>query len=430
MKNQTKRYPTLTQIGILVLLTQFDFAQQGTCGNGIVEDSEQCDDYDIISGDGCSKFCRIEEGFACYNNKDDYANCNVYCGNNPAQNCSDGNKDSGDGCSVGCLVEEGHFCEVSILSSKGRCYEFRPFFMETDQYDFTNYQKCLMFAELFDATQFTASPSFDQMTNETVTCNKISRCPNATTSNPQTCSWDRKLAVSCLEMPNGEAKIRVQTNSLPNHCFRKNIVGIAINGVPIYTGSSEYDNDAFFPASYGVNSVPPSLEIDTCLGSIGSSKYYHYYSFSNCIFPSSHSTLLTQSLCKNLQDCSSDPMAYSIQFQEDKVQGALPIGIAKDGHMIVGPYKADGLLWQPCDVDLCNGAVVDGNYVYVSTLFHPYTVGCWGPGATARKFKQQCTQQAKICSDQFSSISQATYNIAHSLLMIILTVSLINLYLI
>lgn len=63
-----------------------------------------------------------------------------------------------------------------------------------------------------------------------------------------------------------------------------------------------------------------------------------------------------------------------------QLQTKIPIGIAKDGRIIYGPFKSDGTLWQPCDVDVCNG-VRDGNYYYyVATMFHPYLVGCFGPG--------------------------------------------------
>ena len=37
----------------------------------------------------------------------------------------------------------------------------------------------------------------------------------------------------------------------------------------------------------------------------------------------------------------------------------LPIGLAKDGHIIYGPYRIDGTLWQTCDVDICNGRMID-----------------------------------------------------------------------
>lgn len=55
------------------------------------------------------------------------------------------------------------------------------------------------------------------------------------------------------------------------------------------------------------------------------------------------------------------------------------IGIAKDGHVIIGPYQSNGEIWG-CNRDVCNGAFVDGSYVYVGSDQFPYVVGCWGPG--------------------------------------------------
>jgi hypothetical protein len=75
------------------------------------------------------------------------------------------------------------------------------------------------------------------------------------------------------------------------------------------------------------------------------------------------------------------------------------IGLAKDGRLIYGPYKTGGLLWDTCDVDICNGRWMGNFYSYVSTNFFPYTVGCWGPGnspidsnmhASCSKYPRQC----------------------------------------
>lgn len=56
-------------------------------------------------------------------------------------------------------------------------------------------------------------------------------------------------------------------------------------------------------------------------------------------------------------------------------------GLAKDGHVIYGPYNADGELWTCDDIDVCNGfTLADGSYGYASTTTFPYAVGCWGPG--------------------------------------------------
>ncbi len=37
-----------------------DDVPQGTCGNGVVEYDEQCDDGNLVNGDGCSASCRTE----------------------------------------------------------------------------------------------------------------------------------------------------------------------------------------------------------------------------------------------------------------------------------------------------------------------------------------------------------------------------------
>lgn len=46
----------------------------------------------------------------------------------------------------------------------------------------------------------------------------------------------------------------------------------------------------------------------------------------------------------------------------------------------MGPYKEDGQRFGCNDIDVCNGAFVDGQYVYVGTSTFPYVLGCWGPG--------------------------------------------------
>jgi len=58
------------------------------------------------------------------------------------------------------------------------------------------------------------------------------------------------------------------------------------------------------------------------------------------------------------------------------------MGVAKDGHKIMGPFVDDAVI-DDCDVDACNGMFdSDENYVYMSTTFHPYFIGCWGPAYT------------------------------------------------
>src|SRR5262249_8555592 len=63
----------------------------GTCGNGILEPGEQCDDGNVVAGDGCGPTCHFE-----------------VCGNgivDPGEQCDDGNTAAGDGCSPTCQRE-------------------------------------------------------------------------------------------------------------------------------------------------------------------------------------------------------------------------------------------------------------------------------------------------------------------------------------
>ena len=65
------------------------------CGNGELNPGEECDDGDVISGNGCSSTCQDEDGVQT-------------CGNNIpeiGEECDDGNTNNGDGCSSTCLAE-------------------------------------------------------------------------------------------------------------------------------------------------------------------------------------------------------------------------------------------------------------------------------------------------------------------------------------
>ncbi len=75
--------------------------------------------------------------------------------------------------------------------------------------------------------------------------------------------------------------------------------------------------------------------------------------FSPCIY--SNELKNVAALCSSDPLCNSDPRKHSIAYVPEHLQTKLPIGLAKDGRVIYGPFRADGTLWQPCDVDICNG---------------------------------------------------------------------------
>jgi len=63
------------------------------CGDGVVDDPEECDDGNTADGDGCSAHCLRED---------------MPCGNgvvDAGEDCDDGNRIDGDGCSSTCRLE-------------------------------------------------------------------------------------------------------------------------------------------------------------------------------------------------------------------------------------------------------------------------------------------------------------------------------------
>lgn len=78
------------------------------CSSGLIRGGEDCDDGNLIDGDGCSSFCRVENGFTCDNGSGPSV-CSSSCGDGiidrANEECDDGNRQSGDGCSTSCQFE-------------------------------------------------------------------------------------------------------------------------------------------------------------------------------------------------------------------------------------------------------------------------------------------------------------------------------------
>jgi cysteine-rich repeat protein len=67
-------------------------AGDDVCGNGLVDDGEQCDDGNAVDGDGCSAVCTMD----------------AVCGDGKMEGpeqCDDGNAVDGDGCSKTCTKD-------------------------------------------------------------------------------------------------------------------------------------------------------------------------------------------------------------------------------------------------------------------------------------------------------------------------------------
>jgi len=80
----------------------------------MVEAEEECDDGNVLPGDGCSDICLVEGWPPC---TPDNAWCfvTIVCGNGvleAGETCDDGNVTSADGCSSACEVEPGWACPM------------------------------------------------------------------------------------------------------------------------------------------------------------------------------------------------------------------------------------------------------------------------------------------------------------------------------
>ena len=76
---------------------------------------------------------------------------------------------------------------------------------------------CQDYASKFDNTCSSAA-DFSSVPTSSVTCtNSYGVCAGSESSG--SCTWDRKLCVTCRN-DSGTVKIRVQTNGLPNHCYK------------------------------------------------------------------------------------------------------------------------------------------------------------------------------------------------------------------
>lgn len=80
------------------------FAETTSCGNGLVEEAEVCDDGNTLDGDGCDRNCRP-----------------TLCGNalrTEGEECDDGNAENGDGCDENCTFSR---CGNGIVGGGEEC---------------------------------------------------------------------------------------------------------------------------------------------------------------------------------------------------------------------------------------------------------------------------------------------------------------------
>ena len=256
---------------------------------------------------------------------------------------------------------------------------------------------CYALAATFSTTcavNATAPSSITATGGISVTCNtgfNNATCPGVWFNN--TCVFAHKLCVTCA--PGSPVRIRVQSNGLPRYCpnapqpiseqnidFTVNfnpdvsvqapaysptnvsaldaivcnlqsqssappgsnlvsngaplntLAGVSIDGVAILNVNSANNVDPFYP----VGNISAE-SVDLCLGHPNPQNIYHYHIGSGCALtqPSGNN-----GPCASSPSCNTNIANYSIA-SFNSYRNLTVIGIAKDGHIIYGPYTSAGV---------------------------------------------------------------------------------------
>ncbi len=317
---------------------------------------------------------------------------------------------------------------------------------------------CQAAASAFRTTISYTATNITATTGVNVTCSATGVvCPGQNISG--VCVWQRKLSAVCRNA-SGVIKIRIQTNGLPPRCasvpqgifaelnadFEVNFnptvsinslnenlstvsslsqalctltsvssvpsasgyvsygttgldsaTGISVDGVMIFSPNSANDIDPFYPPVGGT-----AESVDTCLAHCQTAGIYHYHISSGCQVNPPNGSI---SACAMTSSCISSIANYSIAGFSS-YQTMTVIGVAKDGHVIYGPYLSSNTR-VTSGFDVCNGMFYDsnGNYAYFATSTYPYLVGCFGPG-NYPSFGPNCT------TNGVSNYSMSSYAIS------------------
>lgn len=166
----------------------------------------------------------------------------------------------------------------------------------------------------------------------------------------------------------------------------------------LFNGISGEGVDPFYPTAYqGANTE--AERVDGCLGHPQPDGIFHYHTVSPCF--------ADDTIDPGNKKKDADVSDTILQGYKKKPYREV-IGLSKDGRPIYSPMHGNGKTYGSCDVDVCNGVWIDGHYSYVATTFHPFIIGCYGPGGNAT-FSQQCSSKPRACNVQDVGASGSVY---------------------
>lgn len=156
-------------------------------------------------------------------------------------------------------------------------------------------------------------------------------------------------------------------------------------------GISAEGVDPFYPAVYGSVSDPAAVveKIDWCVAHPQVHGIFHYHTASTCRADRTWINGKTGRVDQGVKEMTKEVYTQHLSYRS-------VLGISKDGRPIYTPYHSGGTAYTSCEVDVCNGMEIDGNYAYVATEFHPYIIGCYGSG-NSPSYRQQCSSNPREC---------------------------------
>ena len=124
--------------------------------------------------------------------------------------------------------------------------------------------------------------------------------------------------------------------------------------------------------------------------------------------------------CTATAGCDTDIKDYALdQFSGNK--SITVFGVAKDGHIIIGPYDSAGNVFDCSKLDSCGGTwLSDGSYAYVMQKYFPYHLNCFGPAMTYT-YNASCT--SNNCVPGYTTSSNAKMMMTTLFGMMILLIS-------
>ena len=181
------------------------------CGDGIlITPMEECDDNNVLPGDGCSPDCKVEALYECsYISFFFRSVCQIQCGDgrrHPTEACDDGNKWDQDGCSSNCQIEAGFECLGGTAAFPSECKPICGDGYEVDgegcdDGNLVPWDGCNQFCQVEEGYHCTRAPSPGGQ-GVASTCTKScgdgvqnfdEECDDAATGNSLWCSKCRKL---------------------------------------------------------------------------------------------------------------------------------------------------------------------------------------------------------------------------------------------